>query len=126
MTPELNLFGKSGFQDQEVVSELKKGIDLAAENTARIKAERRQNEEAVAPKEESADLEKILQEVKPKKKPKKKRRKKYSGHEIFSFVLSSAIIALVLWYFVLKKSIVSTVSEYLPRSFEVHQQNSDG
>ncbi|MBH30924.1 MAG: hypothetical protein CMG71_02900 [Candidatus Marinimicrobia bacterium] len=126
MTPELNLFGKSGFQDQEVVSEFNKRIDLAAQNAARLKAERRQNEEAVSPKEESAELEKVLQGVKSKKKPKKKRRKKYSGHEIFSFVLSSAIIALVLWYFVLKKSIVSTVSEYLPRSFEVHQQNSDG
>ena len=125
MTPELNLFGKSGFQDHEVVSNLKKGIDLAAQNAARLKAERRQNEEAVAPKQKSADLEEVLQEVKPKKKPKTKRRKKYSGHEIFSFILSSAIIALVLWYFVFKKSIVSTVSEYLPRSFEVHQQNSD-
>ena len=126
MTPEMNLFGKSGFQDQEVVSELKKGIDLVTQDAARHEEERRQNEEAVAPKEESADLEKVLQGVKLKKKPKKKRRKKYSGHEIFSFILSSAIIALVLWYFVLKKSIVSTVSEFLPRSFEVYQQNSDG
>ncbi len=125
MTPELNLFGKSGFQDHEIAAKLKEGIKLATDNVARLEEERRQNEEAVAPKEESADLEKILQEVKPKKKPKKKRRKKYSGHEIFSFVLSSAIIALVLWYFVLKKSIVSTVSEHLPRSFDVQQLNSD-
>ena len=70
MTPELNLFGKSGFQDHEVISNLKKGVDLEAQNSAHLEAERRQNEEAVAPKQKSADLEEVLQEVKPKKKPK--------------------------------------------------------
>ena len=124
MTPELNLFGKSGFQDHEIVAKLKEGIELATENVARLEEERRQNEGAVAPKQEPPDLEEVLQEAEPRKESKPK-RKKYSGHEVFSFILSSAIIALVLWYFVLKKSIVSTVSEHLPRSFDVQQLNSD-
>ncbi len=125
MTPELNLFGKSGFQDHEIAAKLKEGIKLATDNVARLEEERRQNEGAVAPKQESPDPEEVLQEAEPRKESKPKRKKKYSGHEVFSFILSSAIIALVLWYFVLKKSIVSTVSEHLPRSFDVQQLNSD-
>ncbi|MEE2876978.1 MAG: hypothetical protein VX822_04280 [Candidatus Neomarinimicrobiota bacterium] len=125
MMAELNLFGKSGFQDHELMSDLKEGIDSTEKAMDDLKAESQQKKETILVKEEAPEPKKVLQQTKPKKKPKAKRKRKYSGHEVFSFLLSSAIIALVLWYFVLKKSIVSTVSEYLPRSFEVHQQNSD-
>ena len=41
---------------------------------------------------------------------------------IFSFILASAIIALVIWFFVLKKTIVSTVTENVPSAFKLNQQ----
>ncbi|MBF89165.1 MAG: hypothetical protein CMG75_05770 [Candidatus Marinimicrobia bacterium] len=67
----------------------------------------------------------FLNTKKPKKRLKKKYKFKYSFHELFSFLLASSIIALVIWFFVLRKTVVSTVSEYIPNSLKTYQENSN-
>ncbi len=98
---DLNLFGSEGFQDP-VVSEESPPL--------------KQEEESAVAILETRPMKKA------KKKPRKrKRKKKYSGHEIFSFLFSAAIIALVIWFFVLRKEVIFNVSEYPPNAFELHR-----
>lgn len=127
MTAELNLFGKTGFQDLEIVPETKKEINKSKQDTFPLESEpeTKGGETLTINEEKVGESNKLLKLGKPKKKSKAKRKMKYSGHEVFSFLLASAIIGLVIWFFVLKKSVVSSISEYLPRSFELYHQNSD-
>ena len=99
---DLNLFGSEGFQDPVV------------------------SEEAPPPLKQKEESAVAMPETKPMKKAKKKphkrkRKKKYSGHEIFSFLFSAVIIALVIWFFVLRKEVIFNVSEYSPNAFELHR-----
>ena len=99
---DLNLFGSEGFQDPVV------------------------SEEAPPPLKQEEESAVAIPETRPMKKAKKKprkrkRKKKYSGHEIFSFLFSAAIIALVIWFFVLRKEVIFNVSEYSPNAFELHR-----
>ena len=103
---DLNLFGSEGFQDP-VVSEESPPL--------------KQEEESAVAIPETRPMKKA------KKKPRKrKRKKKYSGHEIFSFLFSAAIIALVIWFFVLRKEVIFNVSEYPPNVFERHRHANKG
>ena len=104
---DLNLFGSEGFQEPVV------------------------SEKAPPPLKQEEESAVAIPETKPKKKAKKKprkqkRKKKYSGHEIFSFLFSAAIIALVIWFFVLRKEVIFNVSEYLPDAFELHRNANEG
>ena len=104
---DLNLFGSEGFQEPVV-----------SEQTPLLPNQ--EEESAVA-------IHKTRPMKKAKKKPRKrKRKKKFSGHEIFSFLFSAAIIALVIWFFVLRKEVISNVSEYLPNAFELHRHATKG
>ena len=99
---DLNLFGNEGFQESVVSKEAPPPL-------------MQEEESAVA-----------VLEKRPVKKPKKnplkgKRKKKYSGHEIFSFLFSVAIIALVIWFFVLRKEVIFNVSEYPSNLFELQR-----
>ena len=99
---DLNLFGSEGFQDPVV------------------------SEEAPPPLKQEEESAVAIPETRPMKKAKKKPRKrkgkkKYSGHEIFSFLFSAVIIALVIWFFVLRKEVIFNVSEYSPNAFELHR-----
>ena len=99
---DLNLFGSEGFQ-KPVVSE-----------------------EAPPPLKQEEESAVAIPEKRPMKKAKKKplkekRKKKYSGHEIFSFLFSAAIIALVIWFFVLRKEVIFNVSEYPTNLFELQR-----
>ena len=99
---DLNLFGSEGFQDPVVYEEARPPLKQEEESTVAIPETRPMK--------------------KAKKKPRKrKRKKKYSGHEIFSFLFSAAIIALVIWFFVLRKEVIFNVSEYSPNAFELHR-----
>ena len=103
---DLNLFGSEGFQDP-VVSEESPPL--------------KQEEESAVAIPETRPMKKA------KKKPhKRKQKKKYSGHEIFSFLFSAAIIALVIWFFVLRKEVIFNVSEYPPKAFERHRHANKG
>ena len=104
---DLNLFGSEGFQDPVV------------------------SEETLPPLKQEEESAVAIPETRPMKKTKKKsrkrkRKKKYSGHEIFSFLFSAAIIALVIWFFVLRKEVISNVSEYPPNAFERHRHANKG
>ena len=104
---DLNLFGSKGFQNP-VVSE--EALPLL-----------KQEEESVVTISETRPMKKA------KQKPRtQKRKKKYSGHEIFSFLFSAAIIALVIWFFVLRKEVIFNVSEYPPNAFERHRHANKG
>ena len=99
---DLNLFGSEGFQEPVV------------------------SEEAPPPLKQEEESAVAIPETRPMKKAKKKprkrkRKKKYSGHEIFSFLFSAVIIALVIWFFVLRKEVIFNVSEYSPNAFELHR-----
>ena len=99
---DLNLFGSEGFQEPVV------------------------SEEAPPPLKQEEESAVAIPETRPMKKTKKKprkrkRKKKYSGHEIFSFLFSAVIIALVIWFFVLRKEVIFNVSEYSPNTFELHR-----
>ena len=99
---DLNLFGSEGFQDPVVSEETPPPL--------------KQEEESAVAIPETRPMKKA------KKKPRKrKRKKKYSGHEIFSFLFSAVIIALVIWFFVLRKEVIFNVSEYSPNAFELHR-----
>ena len=99
---DLNLFGSEGFQGPLVSKETPPPL--------------KQEEESAVAVLEKRPVKKA------KKKPLKgKRKKKYSGHEIFSFLFSAAIIALVIWFFILRKEVISNVSEYPPNAFELHR-----
>ena len=99
---DLNLFGSEGFQDPVVSEEAPPPL--------------KQEEESAVAIPETRPMKKA------KKKPRKRKRKKqYSGHEIFSFLFSAAIIALVIWFFVLRKEVIFNVSEYSPNAFELHR-----
>ena len=99
---DLNLFGSVGFQDPVVSEEAPPPLKQEEESTVAIPETRPMK--------------------KAKKKPRKrKRKKKYSGHEIFSFLFSAVIIALVIWFFVLRKEVIFNVSEYSPNAFELHR-----
>lgn len=104
---DLNLFGSEGFQDPVV------------------------SEEAPPPLKQEEESAVAIPETRPMKKAKKKprkrkRKKKYSGHEIFSFLFSAVIIALVIWFFVLRKEVIFNVSEYSPNAFELHRHANKG
>ena len=99
---DLNLFGSEGFQEPVVSEETPPPL--------------KQEEESAVAIPETRPMKKA------KKKPRKrKRKKKYSGHEIFSFLFSAVIIALVIWFFVLRKEVIFNVSEYSPNAFELHR-----
>lgn len=104
---DLNLFGSEGFQEPVV------------------------SEEAPPPLKQEEESAVAIPETRPMKKAKKKprkrkRKKKYSGHEIFSFLFSAVIIALVIWFFVLRKEVIFNVSEYSPNAFELHRHANKG
>ena len=104
---DLNLFGSEGFQEPVVSEEAPPLIKQEGESAVAILETRPMK--------------------KAKKKPhKRKRKKKYSGHEIFSFLFSAAIIALVIWFFVLRKEVIFNVSEYPPNAFERHRHANKG
>lgn len=99
---DLNLFGSEGFQGPLVSKETPPPL--------------KQEEESAVAVLEKRPVKKA------KKKPLKgKRKKKYSGHEIFSFLFSAAIIALVIWFFVLRKEVIFNVSEYPSNLFELQR-----
>ena len=99
---DLNLFGSEGFQEPVVSKEAPPPL--------------KQEEESAVAIPEKRPMKKA------KKKPlKEKRKKKYSGHEIFSFLFSAAIIALVIWFFVLRKEVIFNVSEYPSNLFELQR-----
>ena len=99
---DLNLFGSEGFQEPVVSEEAPPPLKQEEESTVAIPETRPMK--------------------KAKKKPRKrKRKKKYSGHEIFSFLFSVAIVVLVIWFFVLRKEVIFNVSEYSPNAFELHR-----
>ena len=99
---DLNLFGSEGFQ----------GPLVSKETPPPLKEE----EESAVAIPEKRPIKKA--KIKPLKR---KRKKKYSGHEIFSFLFSAAIIALVIWFFVLRKEVISNVSEYPSNLFELQR-----
>ena len=100
---DLNLFDSEGFQDSVVSEEAPPPL--------------KQQE-----KESAIGIPETRQMKKANKKPRKrKRKKKYSGHEIFSFLFSAAIIALVIWFFVLRKEVIFNVSEYPSNLFELQR-----
>ena len=103
---DLNLFGSEGFQDP-VVSKESPPLKQEEESAVAI-PERRPMKKA------------------KKKSRKRKRKKKYSGHEIFSFLFSAAIIALVIWFFALRKEVIFNVSEYPSNAFERHRHANKG
>lgn len=65
-----------------------------------------------------------IEEKATRKPPKRKAR--WSGHEIFSFLVASTIIAVVIWFFVLRKTVSSTIIEYTPDEFELYEEDGNG
>tara|TARA_B100001750_G_C15378309_1_gene531046 strand:+ start:93 stop:476 length:384 start_codon:yes stop_codon:yes gene_type:complete len=126
MKSELNLFGNSGFQKPQELTSMeddKKIVDKTIENKKDLTLGSEKDASLIDSTLSNKDN--IFSSKKSKKRLKKKYKLKYSGHELFSFLLASAIIALVIWFFVLKKTIVSTVTENVPSAFKLNQQYSN-
>ena len=126
MKGELNLFGNSGFQKPQKIAFTEhdnKIADKTSENKKDLTLESQKDASLIDSTLSNKDN--IFSSKKSKKRLKKKYKLKYSGHELFSFLLASSIIALVIWFFVLKKTIVSTVTENVPSSFKLNHQNSN-
>ena len=104
---DLNLFGSEGFQEPVALQQVKS-------RTTKMELARVEEPEKKTVKETV------------KKSPEPNRKSKYKGHEIFSFLLSAAIVALVIWYFVLRKEVSFYINEYQPSAFEIHRQDTHG
>ena len=126
MKSELNLFGNPGFQKPQELTSMeddKKIVDKTIENKKDLTLGSQKDTSLID--NTLSNKDNIFSSKKSKKRLKKKYKLKYSGHELFSFLLASSIIALVIWFFVLKKTIVSTVTENVPSAFKLNQQYSN-
>ncbi len=90
--PDINLFGNRGFQEDIPVPELVE------------EKENRMTEEKEAA-------------TKQKKTKQKKMKKSFLVQELGAVVLAVIVGALIWWYFVMKTTVRSEVTEYTPHEF---------